>query len=318
MRPGHLPVHARAALPEGLVVVARDEVKPQGPVFDPRPVRRRPIRVLRGGPEGIVAAYAVSGGRVRVSLLAPSPLPESETGPALEVARALLGLDDDTTAFVSAMRGDARLGELVRTLDTRIGRVPTVFEGFAVAVVEQLVTGFEARASIRRLWRIAGEPVGTTSLRAAPTPAAVRRVPMWRLHEIGVGSRRAATLRAGALRGAALERLREVAPEDALVRLQSLPGVGPWTANHVAKNALGWADAVPVGDAHAHYLVTEALTGVHGDDEEMLRALEPYRPNRARVVTLVESAVFGGRGLSSIRKPRLPRVDPHRREPWRY
>lgn len=131
-----------------------------------------------------------------------------------------------------------------------------------------------------------------------------------------MGSRRAATLRAGALRGAALERLREVSPEDALGRLQSLPGVGPWTANHVAKNALGWADAVPVGDAHAHYTVTEALTGVQGDDEAMLRALDPPAPSRPG----------GARRGRGVRRPR-PAVGAqtsaaagqhHRREPWRY
>ena len=266
----------------------------------------------------MVAAFSVVAGRVRVTVLAPSPLDSEEAEAELTKARALVGLDDDTSEFVASVKRDPRLAELVRLYDARIGRLPTVFEAFTVAVIEQLVTGIEARASIRRLWRIAGEPVGGTSLRAAPTAAAVRLVPMWRLHEIGVGSRRAATLRAGALRGAALERLREVSPEDALGRLQSLPGVGPWTANHVAKNALGWADAVPVGDAHAHYLVTEALTGVQGDDEAMLRALEPFRPHRGRVVALVEAAVFGGRGLPSVRKPRLPRVDPHRREPWRY
>jgi hypothetical protein len=44
----------------------------------------------------------------------------------------------------------------------------------------------------------------------------------------------------------------------------------------------------------------------------MLEVLEPFRPHRARVAVLLERPVPGQR------RARLPRVDPHRREPWRY
>jgi 3-methyladenine DNA glycosylase/8-oxoguanine DNA glycosylase len=297
--------------------VARDAITPRGPVFDPRPITRRPLRVLRGGARGVVASLRASAGRVVVELLAASPLEPEEVEAALVMTRASLGLDDDATGFLDVARRHPRVAELARVHDTRLGVTPTVFEAFVVAVIEQLVTGFEAKGSVRRLWSTAGERVGETALHAAPTPAAVRRVPMWRLREMGIGARRAATLRTGALRGAAIERLRAVGAEVALARLQSLPGVGPWTANYVALRAFGWADAVPVGDAHAHYLVTEALTGVQGDDDAMVRALEPFRPHRARVVLLIMSAVFG-RDLPAVRRPRPPRVDAHRREPWRF
>jgi 3-methyladenine DNA glycosylase/8-oxoguanine DNA glycosylase len=188
-------------------------------------------------------------------------------------------------------------------------------------VIEQLVTGFEARVSVRRLWRIAGAPVPNTTLRAAPTAEQVTRVPMWKMHELGIGSRRAAALREGAHRGAALERLRSHPPEVAVEKIQSLPGVGPWTANAVARSGLGWSDAVPVGDFHAPYTIASALGGRDDltrespaeADAAMLEALEPFRPHRARVSLLLEGYVPAGQ-----RRWRLPRVDPHRREPWRY
>ncbi len=318
MRPARQQIFTREELPKELVSIGRDAVVPRGAPFDPWLLERRPVRVLAGGPRGAVAAYRARAGRVHVELFAVTPLDEAEVEQHLRTARDLLGLDDDPGDFLAIARSHPLVRDLARRFDARLGKTPTVFEAFAVAVIEQLVTGFEARASVRRLWRIAGEPVGTTSLRAAPRPEAVKRVPMWRLHEIGVGSRRAATLRRGALRGPALERLRDVPPDVAIEKIQSLPGVGPWTANHVAKHAFGYADAVPVGDVHAHYLVTEALTGVQGDDDAMLRALEPFRPHRARVCALLDRAIFGARGVAGIRKPRLPRIDPHRREPWRY
>jgi 3-methyladenine DNA glycosylase/8-oxoguanine DNA glycosylase len=163
-----------------------------------------------------------------------------------------------------------------------------------------------------RLARIAGVPIPGTRLRAPPTPDAVRRVPMWKMHAIGVGSRRAATLRSGAMRGPAIEALRSVDPATAVTKLMSLRGVGPWTANAVARDAFAWADAVPIGDFHAPSLVTNALAGEEGDDAAMVRLLEPFRPHRTRVVTLLE------RGHHAAGLYRIPRVDAHRREPWKY
>jgi 3-methyladenine DNA glycosylase/8-oxoguanine DNA glycosylase len=140
---------------------------------------------------------------------------------------------------------------------------------------------------------------------------------MWRLHEMGIGARRAATLREGAIRGASLERLRSLPADVAIDKLQSIRGVGPWTANAVARDAFAHPDAVPVGDFHAPYVVTAALTGREGDDAAMLEVLEPFRPHRARVVLLIEHSFVRG-GVGDGPRWRPPRVDPHRRFPWKY
>lgn len=280
--------------------------------YDPRPLLVRPVRALRGGDDGLAAAFAWRAGALEIVVLARGACTADDLEAAFHAARGLAAIDDDPTPFVTAAARDPILAELARRNDARIARTPTLFESFAAAVIEQLVTSYEAWASIRRLWKLAGEAIPGTRLSAPPTARAVRDVPMWRLREIGVGARRAVTLHLGARRGAALERLRDDAPEDAVRKLMSLRGVGPWTANLVARNALGWADAVPVGDLHAPRLVTEALTGEAGDDEAMLAALERWRPHRARVVRLVESTAM------AARTGPLPRVDRHRREPARY
>ena len=76
---------------------------------------------------------------------------------------------------------------------------------------------------------------------------------------------------------------------DAYRRLQAIQGIGPWTAAEVARVALGDPDAVSVGDFHLKNVVTFALTGeARGTDERMLELLEPYRPQRARAVRLIE------------------------------
>jgi 3-methyladenine DNA glycosylase/8-oxoguanine DNA glycosylase len=267
-----------------------------------------------------VASYRLDAGAIEITVLSSdAACSRDDSEWAMNAARALIAIDDDPREFLAIAHEHPLVRELAATFDCRLPRAPTVFECFARAVIEQLVTTFEARAAIRRLFWRAGELVAGTELRAAPTPAAVLGVPPWEMHAIGIGSRRSRTLREGARRGAALERLRTVEPAAAVEKIQSLPGVGPWTANHVALNAFGFADSVPVGDLHAPYLVSGALTGHQGDDAAMLDALAPFRPHRARVVDLINQALIADKipGFERGRRP-LPRVDPHRRQPWKY
>jgi 3-methyladenine DNA glycosylase/8-oxoguanine DNA glycosylase len=310
-----------ASLREGaLRVIARGEFRPRGGRYDVRPLKKRPLRALRGGGSGLVAAYAIRDGCVAITVLAcPEAVGESDATWAMAAARDIAAVDDDPSEFLAMARQHPLVEQLAMRFDCRIGRSPSVFESFARAVIEQLVTTQEASASIRRLFALAGEQVAGTALRAAPLPRAVLAVPPWKLHAIGIGARRSRTLREGARRGSALERLRDVEPAVAATKLESLPGVGPWTANLVARTALGWTDAVPVRDFHAHYVISEALTGEQGDDDAMLEALAPFRPHRARVVALITAAQLGGAlpGFGGRSRP-LPRVDPHRREPWKY
>ncbi len=293
-----------------LRAVASASFRPRGATYDPSRLKARRVRALRGGENALAIVFTPRDGIVKIDVLASGATTSEDVERAIEAARGLSAVDDDPSELLSMVRDHPVLGKAARRSDPRIPKTPTLFETFATAVIEQLVTGFEAREAIKRLWWRAGEKIPGTKLRAPPTASAVRRVPMWRLREMGIGARRAATLREGSIRGAALERLRDEDPEIAMTKLMSLPGVGPWTANYVARDALGWADAVPIGDFHGPGIVTTALLGEEGGDDEMIAALAPFRPHRARVVMLIESNLTG--------PFRPPRVDAHRREPWRY
>jgi 3-methyladenine DNA glycosylase/8-oxoguanine DNA glycosylase len=323
VRPRHVSIHGPALLDGAqLDVAASATFVPRGPGYDPQLRLARRFVALRGGEHALVLALGFSraDGAVQVKVLAREAPSSEDVERAICAARALTAVDDDPSEFLAMVRGHPVLGPLALRADPRIPIAPTLFESFTVAVIEQLVTSVEARASVRRLWQLAGEPVPGTTLRAAPTGPAVLRVPMWNMHAIGIGSRRAVTLREGAARAAALEELRSEAPERMLEKLQSLRGVGPWTANAVARSALGWADAVPVGDFHAPYTIAAALGGPsdlsrddpRAADAALLEVLEPFRPHRARVAVLLERpSAIGERW-------RPPRVDRHRRQPWRY
>jgi hypothetical protein len=175
-----------------------------------------------------------------------------------------------------------------------------VFEVLAAAILEQKVTGAEARRSWRELLRRFGTPAPgpvPRPMRVAPPPQVWRRVPSWEWHRAGVDAKRSTALVTAARVAARLEECVGMAPAAACLRLRAVPGIGVWTAAEVAQRALGDCDAVSFGDYHVPAAVGWALLGRPVDDDGLAELLEPYRPHRYRVVRLVE--------LSGRSKPRF-------------
>jgi 3-methyladenine DNA glycosylase/8-oxoguanine DNA glycosylase len=215
-------------------------------------------------------------------------------------------VDDDPGAFVPAHPLLRQLA--IRFRGVRFGATDRVLESLLPAVCEQKVTGTEAHRAWRGMvlrfgepapgpWDGAATPTTTPRLWLAPEPAMLARIPYYELHPVGLEQRRADVIRRVASRAAWLEDAGRLSPIDALTRLMTIPGVGPWTAAETVRSALGDPDAVSVGDFHLPRLVSWALAGeARGDDARMLELLEPYRGQRARAVRLLELA-----GLSAPR-----------------
>ena len=211
---------------------------------------------------------------------------------ALEGVRDLVGLHDDRSEFRAL---HPLIGELDRRFPgIRIGRSRAVFEALVPGILEQKVTGEEARRTFRGLVRAFGEPApgpAAFNLRLPPSPERLAALPYYAYHAFGLERRRADVIRRAAGRAAWLEGTVELPLPEAYARLTSLSGVGPWTTAEVAVRALGDTDAVSVGDYHLPNLVGSALVGGGSwDDARMLELLEPYRPQRARVIRLLEAA----------------------------
>jgi len=231
-------------------------------------------------------------------------------GPGAECALtgvpALVGLDGDRSGFVAHHPLVAELDRIYRGV--RIGRSAAVLESLVPAILEQKVTGEEARTAFRGLVRRYGEPAPGPAefrLRLPPSPERLAALPYYEFHPFGIERRRADVIRRVAARAPWFEAIVDLPLETAYARLTALPGLGPWTAAEVAVRALGDADAVSVGDYHLPGLVSRALAGDRdGDDARMLALLEPYRPQRGRVIRLLESA---GSALWGERHgPRMP------------
>lgn len=236
---------------------------------------------------------------------------------------SLLGGDDDATGF-PVDRLPAHLATVWRRrmVHVRTPRSARVLEALVAAILEQKVTGVQARRAWRGLLRDVGELApGPTprEMHVFPSVAQLRDVPSWAWHRWGAGPQQsAAIMRAVAVAGR-LEECAGLAPDEARRRLLAVDGIGPWTAAEVGQRALGDADAVSFGDYHLAQGVVFAFTArrglggeVIGDrdgtDARMAELLEPFAGHRYRVQRLVE--------LSGIvRPPRGPRmtIADHRR-----
>jgi len=233
---------------------------------------------------------------------------------ALSRLEGLLGMDDDPSVLVT--RHPAADAAVKRSPGLRIGHTSAILEALVPAILEQKVTGDEARRTLRGLVRTYGEDApGPPGLRLLPAPDVLAGLPYHAFHPLGLERRRAELIGAVCREAARLERLGEAAAgpgaapgarETAYAALRAFPGIGPWTAAEVGMRALGDPDAVSVGDFHIPNMVAWALAREpRGSDERMLELLEPYRGQRGRVIRLLELAGFAA--------PRYgPRLSPRR------
>jgi 3-methyladenine DNA glycosylase/8-oxoguanine DNA glycosylase len=222
----------------------------------------------------------------------------------LDTLPALLGADDDASDFVP--RDPTVAAAHRRVPHLRLGRTGQVLEALIPAVIEQRVPGADAFRSWRVLLTKFGTPPpgpAPAGMRVPPSAQTWRNIPSWEFHRANVDPRRAQTVVSCARRAASLERLAAQPAAHALEALQSLPGVGAWTAAETVQRAFGDADAVSVGDYHIPKMIGWTLVGRPVDDDVMLKLLEPMRPHRHRVVRLLEAS---GLAYEPRRGARLP------------
>jgi 3-methyladenine DNA glycosylase/8-oxoguanine DNA glycosylase len=223
---------------------------------------------------------------------------------ALDGIPALLGAADRPEEFVAhhPLVADAAR----RMPGLRLGASMRVWDVLVPTILEQKVTGTEARRSWRELCRRFGDQApgpAPHGMRLPPSSAQVRAIPDWEWHRAGVDlARRRAVLAAAAV-AHRLEAACELGGERGRELLRKVPGIGVWTAAEVAQRAWGDPDAVSVGDFHIPSVVGWALLGRPVDDAGMLAVLAPYAPQRQRAVRYVE--------VSGFRRPRFgPRFAP--------
>mgnify|MGYP002781047123 CR=1 FL=1 len=155
-----------------------------------------------------------------------------------------------------------------------------------------LVTWNEAAMLWRRLAEALGSPApGPFDLRLSPTPEAVRSAGAARLVSLGVRAPQARTLVEVARRAPGLAQAVTLPTDEAAALLESVPGVGSWTASLVLGMRLGRPEPLPLGDFHMPSVVAWALAGEpRGSDRRMQELLAAFPGQASRVVRLLLAA----------------------------
>ncbi len=185
---------------------------------------------------------------------------------AVEEARFVLALDDDTSDFHRRFTRDPLLGPSVRTLrGLRPRRKPTVAHAALRAICGQLIQSGRALEIERTVIRTCGvDP---------PTREALARLSPATLCGCGLAASRAATL-TRLLRNLDLEGLK-TAPDTAPARLSRERGIGPWSVGVISLQGLGRYDVGLVADLGLLKLLA-SLRGRWPDAAETAELLEPY------------------------------------------
>lgn len=162
--------------------------------------------------------------------------------------RALLDLDADPTAINAVLHASFPEGDGLR--------VPGCVDGFELAVraiLGQQITVAAARTLAQRLVAHLGEPLETPYPdlnRLFPTPDALANASPDALGAMGIVRQRQKALQAlaQAVASGAVDLSSHANPHATVEALQTLPGIGPWTAQYIAMRALRWPDAWLIGD----------------------------------------------------------------------
>jgi 3-methyladenine DNA glycosylase/8-oxoguanine DNA glycosylase len=184
---------------------------------------------------------------------------------AIDEARFMLALDDDTSEFHRRFSRDPLLGPSTRALrGLRPRRKATVAHATLRAICGQLIQSGRALEIERAVIRSSGDP---------PTREALAQMSPAEFARCGLAGSRANTL-TRLVRTLDLESLKQ-SPQTALISLRRERGVGPWTVGVISLQGLGRYDAGLVADLGLVKLLA-SLRGRWPKPEETKELLEPY------------------------------------------
>lgn len=205
----------------------------------------------------------------------------------LNQAPRLLGSEDDPSGF----RPEGKIGELWRRKPFLLARTDRPWDAIVGAIFGQKVQVQNAYKARRQLARRYGDQApGPEKAWILPSPDRVAEMGYHEFHPLGVERKRAEILIRVAREFGRLGDLSARSPASVEARLQRIRGIGPWSSALVTATALGYADAVPVGDFHIPNTIAWMMAGEpRATDERMLELLEPYAGHRWRVIRLAKA-----------------------------
>ncbi len=201
--------------------------------------------------------------------------------------RRMFDLDARPDQIAQQLSADSYLAPLVTRFPG--ARLPGAMNGFEVAaraIIGQRISVAAATTIAGRFTNTFGQPIKTpfaalTCL--APTAERMADADPSEIASLGLTQVRAHSLIALAkfwsdrnfdIHGPAN-------PQAAIEELQTLPGIGPWTASYIAMRALQWPDAFPAGDL----VLCKSAGNITPKQLEAMS--QPWRPWRAYAAILL-------------------------------
>jgi AraC family transcriptional regulator, regulatory protein of adaptative response / DNA-3-methyladenine glycosylase II len=221
-------------------------------------------------------------------------------GEVIQRVRTLFDLDANPQEIDRALAVLPAIGEsLALAPGTRVPGAFDPFETAVRAVLGQQISVAAARTLAGRLAARFGsvlraneassddkhgictqkdEPNALTT--CFPTAEVLAEAGVDAIASIGLPQKRAQTLKALAelyQRGFAVRAMR--GPHEAIIELQNLAGIGPWTAQYLAMRALHWPDAFPASDLGVLKALGIDARGKAGGDqaEALVECVRPWR-----------------------------------------
>ncbi|MEJ6004122.1 Ada metal-binding domain-containing protein [Paucibacter sp. AS339] len=218
----------------------------------------------------------------------------------LPLLRAWLDLDADPQVIAASLAGAAQ-DDLASSASSASSasavsaglRLPGCLDRYELAVravLGQQVTVAAARTLAARFVNRFGEtleggPAGVERL--FPSAERMAQASPEQISELGIIRRRAESILELARRWPTLAYARKQgSTEDALAELQSIAGIGPWTAHYMLMRGWSWPDAFPPGDVILRQQLSRDQPQLLSP-KAYLAAAETWRPFRSYAVLLL-------------------------------
>ncbi|MGA6167128.1 DNA-3-methyladenine glycosylase family protein [Amycolatopsis magusensis] len=212
---------------------------------------------------------------------------------ACRQAERILSLDFDTSAFLESIRRDKIAARLAATAP---GLRPVLFhspyEAACWAIIGQRIRTVQAAGIKRRIAERHGHrhTVDGHSISSFPAPEALRLLE----RPLGLPETKVKQLRilTGAAEQGQLDaaRLRALPAEEALTRLQKLPGIGPFSAELILIRGVGHPDVFPRHERRLHQEMAHAYAVDATDVPTLTHLADAWRPYRSWVAFLFRAS----------------------------
>jgi 3-methyladenine DNA glycosylase/8-oxoguanine DNA glycosylase len=254
-------------------------IRPRGPYWLSASARRAGDRTRRVRDGVLTCVFETEGAPAHarvwqdtsgvIQIRLQSPEPEA----ALDALRFVLAVEDDHTEFLRRFGSDRFIGMATfRLRGLRPLRTATVTHALLRALCGQLISAREARRIEARC--IAAAAPVHAGLNLPPNRSTYASWSPARLCSHGLVARKASAL-VRISRSVDLERLRNVATDAAVRRIEQERMLGPWSAGVICLEGLGRYEQGLVGDLGLMRLCTRLL-GREATVEDTVELLRPY------------------------------------------